>query len=262
MLLHFDFTDDACVRTIEITRRAASGPVKRSHGDPAALCVRKAYMSRNNEAKSCMTLLIVDDDAPFVRVLGRSMGRLGYEIFTAVTVAEAKAIIDEVSPVFAVVDLHLADDSGFEVFEYLSARSPETRAVLLSGYATPSSAVRAMKLGAVDCLTKPVDVEALVQALTGGARNPNELPESIMEPSEVRLQHVLAHWEKNDRNTMQTAKILGMHRRTLQRILKRAGVGRDEDEPLEPPSRFAKLRRLYQVWSRTSDAKAAPGPVT
>ncbi len=209
-----------------------------------------------------MTILIVDDDAPFVRVLGRSLDRQGYEVITAVTVASAKAVIDDASLDFAVVDLHLDGDSGFEVLEYLAAHSPLTRAVLLSGYATPASAVRAMKLGAVDCLAKPVDVEAVVQALTGGESAARALPDAIMDPAEVRLQHVLAHWEKNDRNTMQTAKLLGMHRRTLQRILKRAGVGRDEDDPSVPPSRFAKLRRLYQVWSRSPEAKEAPGSVT
>ena len=233
-----------------------------SHGNPAAGSARNAYMSKNTDTKTDMTLLIVDDDAPFVRVLGRAMSRMGYDVFSAVTAAQARAVIDEHPPQFAIVDLHLNGDSGFEVFEYLKDRAPQTRAVLLSGYATPASAVRAMKLGAVDCLTKPVDVEALVQALAGGEQIQSDLPERIMEPSEVRLQHVLAHWEKNDRNTMQTAKILGMHRRTLQRILKRAGVGRDEDEPQEPPSRFAKLRRLYQVWSRTADAKGAHRPVT
>ncbi len=217
-------------------------------------------MTQNASPKADMTLLIVDDDAPFVRVLSRSMSRLGYAVWPAETVSQALSAIDAVAPDYAIVDLHMDGDSGFEVFEYLNARSPDTRAVLLSGYATPASAVRAVKLGAVDCLAKPVDADALVQALTAGEDSARQLPENVMDPSEVRLQHVLAHWEKNDRNTMQTAKLLGMHRRTLQRILKRAGIGRDEDDPLEPPSRFAKLRRLYQVWSRPAGARRHPGP--
>lgn len=197
-----------------------------------------------------MTVLIVDDDGLFARVLGRALSRRGLAVWPAQTAAEARCATDAIQPDFAVVDLHLAGDSGFDVLEHLSAHSANTRTVVLSGYATPALAVRAMKLGAVDCLTKPVDIEVLAQALTGTPEPSASRTDTVMEPSEARLHHVLAHWEKNDRNTMQTAKVLGMHRRTLQRILKRAGFGRSDMDLAGKPTQFSKLRRLYQVWSR------------
>ena len=227
---------------------------------------RTPIQSSDNSVVTCMkqqnacldqkTLLVVDDDAPFLRVLGRAMAQQGFAVWPAETVEEAKAAVHAIRPDCAVVDLHLSGASGFEVLEYINEHSRGTRVVLVSGYVTPALAVRAMKLGATDCLAKPVDMEMLMQSLVCDEADAKHPPEVATEPSEVRLQHVLAHWEKNDRNTMQTAKMLGMHRRTLQRILKRAGIGRDGDGADVSMTHFGKLRRLYQLWSRSMAPKA------
>lgn len=193
-------------------------------------------------------LLLVDDDAAFLRTLGRSFGRLGYMVWPALTVDEARQAIDSTAPDFAVVDLHLAGENGLDVLEYLAMVSPRTTSVLLSGYATPASAVKATKLGAADCLPKPASIDEIEHAFQGRRGGAGEAPATVMSPCQARLQHILAHWEKNDRNTMKAAKALGMHRRTLQRILSRAGMGRTTDMRLETPSRFAKRRRLLRVW--------------
>jgi len=197
------------------------------------------------------TVLIVDDDASFVRVLGRALAQYDYAVWPTETMADATAAIDAVKPDYAVIDLHLDDGSGLDLLEHMRASSPATRSVVLSGYIDTSTAVAAMRLGAIDCLIKPVDIADLVGTLQTGGSARHVLPERIIEPAEVRLQHVLARWEKNDRNTMQTAKALGMHRRTLQRILGRAGIGREDRNDTKAPSDFAKLRRLYRVWSRS-----------
>ncbi len=210
-------------------------------------------MTLQNAQPEQPTILLVDDDAAFLRTLARSFSRLGYLVWPALTVDEARQAIGASAPEFAVIDLHLADENGLEVLEHLSMVSPQTKSVLLSGYATPASAVEATKLGAIDCLPKPVSIEEIEHAFQQTSDCVTELPMAVMNPCEARIQHILAHWEKCDRNTMKAAKSLGMHRRTLQRILSRAGMGRTPDTGLETPTRFAKLRRLLRVWGRSPD---------
>ncbi len=198
------------------------------------------------------SLLLVDDDITFLRVLARSMSRLGFSVWPAQTLDEARAAVDAIKPDFAAIDFHLQDENGLDLFPYLKQHSPRTRAVVLSGYANISSAVAAVRLGAIDCITKPIDADELRNCLLATRHHPAELPDTVMNPSQAKMKHILAHWEKNDRNTTKTAELLGMHRRSLQRILVRAGMGRHfgSDDPAPKP--WVKLRRLYTVWARES----------
>lgn len=196
------------------------------------------------------TLLIVDDDTAFLRVLSRAMSRLNYVVWPADTMEQAKLAIEKIEPDYAVVDLHLNNECGLDVIEYIKNNSPGTTTIMLSGYANVATAVSATKLGAVDCLPKPINAEEIDRSLRTKGGRENIPVEIIIEPSEARLKHILAHWEKNDRNTTKTAKAMNMHRRSIQRILNRVGVGRKSDESLEKPSSFKKLRRLYRVWTR------------
>ncbi len=198
------------------------------------------------------SLLLVDDDVTFLRVLTRSMSKIGYSVWPAHTLEEARKAVEAVKPDFAVVDLHLDDENGLDVLDYLKTHSPRTVPVILSGYVDVASAVSAVKRGAVDCLAKPVDADELDTCLKSARARRQKVPERVMDPSEAKVQHILAHWEKNDRNTTKTAETLGMHRRSLQRILLRAGMGRDGRPKV--PSRWTKMRRLYAVWSRDISA--------
>ncbi len=195
------------------------------------------------------SIMLIDDDAAFVRVLGRNLETLGYTISAATSISEARRQLADVQPDFAVIDVHLENESGLDALNLVRELSPSCVAVMLSGYIDIATAARAARIGAADCLVKPLGVEELEHALLIAAkRKPDQLPK-MMSPSKARLQHIISRWEKNDRNTSKTAAILGMHRRTLQRILQNAGVVRDPDENLRAPTRFEKLRRLYRVWS-------------
>ena len=195
------------------------------------------------------SIMLIDDDAAFVRVLGRNLETLGYRISAATSIAETRRQLADAQPDFAVIDVHLEDESGLDALDLVRNLSPSCVAVMLSGYIDTATAARAARAGAADCLVKPLGLEELEHALLSAAkRKPDELPK-MMNPSKARLQHIISRWEKNDRNTSKTAAILGMHRRTLQRILQNAGVVRDPDENLRAPTRFEKLRRLYRVWS-------------
>ncbi|NNF79087.1 MAG: response regulator [Rhizobiales bacterium] len=196
------------------------------------------------------TLLLVDDDVTFLRVLTRAMGRFGYNIWPAQNLDDARSAIHKIKPDFAAIDLHLGSENGLDLVSYVRQHAPHTKTVILSGYATLSTAVTAVKFGAVDCLAKPIDAEELDSCLMSSHFATKKLPQNHIDPSRAKIQHILAHWEKNDRNTSKTAEVLGMHRRSLQRVLLRAGAERRETAGRGAPSTWIKLRRLYHVWTR------------
>ena len=165
------------------------------------------------------TLLIVDDDGPFVRRLGRAMESRGFTVDIAESVAEGLAKAKSVPPRFAVVDMRLGDGNGLDVIEAIRQRREDTRMIVLTGYGNIATAVNAVKLGAVDYLAKPADADEVYAALTRKAGERAELPENPMSADRVRWEHIQRVYEMCDRNVSETARRLNMHRRTLQRIL-------------------------------------------
>ena len=111
------------------------------------------------------TLLLVDDDPPFLNRLARAMERRGFDVRTAGSVADGKAAVDIDPPDYAVVDLRLGDGSGVDVVSHLQAVRPESRAIILTGYGNIATAVAAVKVGAIDYLPKPADADAIETAL-------------------------------------------------------------------------------------------------
>lgn len=167
------------------------------------------------------TLLIVDDDERFRDRLARAMERRGYVTRAAGSVQAALVEVTRNPPEFAVVDLRLDDGSGLDVVEALNTTSPDTRALVLSGYANIPTAVAAVKLGAIDYLAKPTtadDIEAVLRAKPGTLPSPPVAPPS---PDAVKAHHILQVFEQSDQNVSETARQLSMHRRTLQRLLSR-----------------------------------------
>ncbi|MCY4501137.1 MAG: response regulator, partial [Alphaproteobacteria bacterium] len=111
------------------------------------------------------TLLLVDDDPPFLNRLARAMERRGFDVRTAGSVADGKAAVDIDPPDYAVVDLRLGDGSGVDVVSHLQTVRPESRAIILTGYGNIATAVAAVKVGAIDYLPKPADADAIETAL-------------------------------------------------------------------------------------------------
>ena len=164
------------------------------------------------------TLLIVDDDKPFLQRLARAMETRGFTVRTAESVADGLMQLETASPAFAVVDLRLGDGNGLDVISALKARRPDARGIVLTGYGNIATAVNAVKLGAVDYLSKPVDADHVVHALLNGDRAV-EPPEKPMPPDRIRWEHIQRIYELCNHNVSETARRLNMHRRTLQRIL-------------------------------------------
>lgn len=165
------------------------------------------------------SLLLVDDDAPFLRRLARAMEARGFDIETAGSVAEGIALAKARPPAFAVVDLRLEDGSGLDVVSAIREARADTRIVMLTGYGNLATAVTAVKLGALDYLAKPADADDIVHALTQQPGEKIDLPENPMSADRVRWEHIQRVYEMCDRNVSETARRLNMHRRTLQRIL-------------------------------------------
>ncbi len=165
------------------------------------------------------SLLIVDDDAPFLARLARAMERRGYEVRTALSVADGIASARAEPPAFAVLDLRLEDGSGLDVVTALRAARPDSRIVMLTGYGNIATAVAAVKAGALDYLAKPADADQVEAALLAGEHALPPPPENPMSADRVRWEHIQRVFEQCDRNVSETARRLNMHRRTLQRIL-------------------------------------------
>ena len=165
------------------------------------------------------SLLLVDDDEPFLKRLAKAMEKRGFEVETAGSVAAGKAISTARPPAYAVIDLRLEDGSGLDVVEVLHRHRPEARAVILTGYGAIATAVAAVKAGAVDYLAKPADVEDIMRALTNSGEGLPEPPENPMSADRVRWEHIQRVYELCGHNVSETARRLNMHRRTLQRIL-------------------------------------------
>jgi two-component system, response regulator RegA len=165
------------------------------------------------------TLLLVDDDEVFVRRLAKAMEKRGFVPEVAVSVAAGKIAAIARPPAFAVVDLRLEDGNGLDVVEALRDRRPDCRIVVLTGYGAIATAVAAVKIGALDYLSKPADANEVTHALLAKTSGLPPPPENPMSADRVRWEHIQRVYEMCERNVSETARRLNMHRRTLQRIL-------------------------------------------
>jgi two-component system, response regulator RegA len=165
------------------------------------------------------TLLLVDDDKAFLTRLERAMEKRGFEVRSAETVAAGLAAVEAAPPAYAVVDLRLEDGNGLDVVDALHRKRSDARAVVLTGYGNIATAVTAVKLGAVDYLSKPADADDVINALLATGDVSPAPPENPMSADRVRWEHIQRVYELCDRNVSETARRLNMHRRTLQRIL-------------------------------------------
>lgn len=166
------------------------------------------------------SLLLVDDDALFLKRLARAMEKRGFDVVTADTVAAGKRAVTAQAPAYAVVDLRLGDGNGLDVVEALRAAREDARIVVLTGYGAIATAVAAVKIGATDYLSKPADANDVLRALLPDAQDSlPEIAENPMSADRVRWEHIQRVYEQCDRNVSETARRLSMHRRTLQRIL-------------------------------------------
>ena len=165
------------------------------------------------------TVLIVEDDKSFLQRLAKALESRGFIVTTAESVADGLLQVERSAPAFAVVDMRLGDGNGLDVIVALKQRRPDARAIILTGYGNIATAVNAVKIGAVDYLSKPADADDVVAALLALEGRKADPPEHPMSADRVRWEHIQRIYELCDHNVSETARRLNMHRRTLQRIL-------------------------------------------
>jgi two-component system, response regulator RegA len=173
------------------------------------------------------TGLLVDDDALYLQTLQRSLSKRGVQSLTATNAVDALKIASAGSLRFALVDLRIAAESGLDLIKPLRQAHPQMRIVLMTGYASVATAVEAMKRGADDYLLKPMTVDQVLRTLSPDIEVPAE-PETTMTPlSRLEWEHIHQALAETNGNVSAAARLLGMHRRSLQRKLaKRPGPER------------------------------------
>lgn len=182
--------------------------------------------------------LLVDDDTLYLDALRRALTRRGIECEIAADPVTALDIATRSAPDFALVDLKLGDASGLSLIEPLRAIRADMRILLVTGYASIATAVEAIKRGADDYLPKPVSADTLQRILLDTEAAPGApLPErddddTLESPTMIPLhrlewEHIQQALAETGGNISATARLLGMHRRSLQRKLaKRPGPER------------------------------------
>ena len=195
---------------------AAAGPAFAADPSPAhAPPVRRVRM------------LVADDDEIFRTRLLRALAARGLEVFGAATAAEAQRVARDVRPQWALVDLRMPGASGLELVRGLHAMDEAMQIVVLTGYGTIATAVEAVRAGAADYLTKPVDTEQIVAAFDKAAGGEgDEAVAALVDaqtPSLARVEWDYIHRVLSDcgGNISQAARKLGIHRRSLQRKLQK-----------------------------------------
>ena len=165
-------------------------------------------------------LLLVDDDELFCRILSSALEKRGFAVQVSHNVADAIELIGDAAPEYAVVDLSMPGDSGLVLVEKLHQLDEHTRIVVLTGYASIATAVEAIKLGATHYLAKPADADEVVAALQKNSGDATaEVTEQPMSTRRLEWEHIQKVLMECDGNISETARRLGMHRRTLQRKL-------------------------------------------
>jgi len=173
-----------------------------------------------------MRILVVDDDPTFRWRLVGALEARGMQAWGAGSPQQAKELASEVRPARAVVDLKMPGGSGLELVSELIGIDPAMSIVVLTGYGSIATALEATRRGAVDYLTKPADADQILAAFEKIGRKTESGAAGEELTSAPSLERV--EWEHIQRvlmdcggNVSQAARILGMHRRSLQRRLGR-----------------------------------------
>lgn len=165
--------------------------------------------------------IVLDDDEPYRRVLSRALQRRGITVHVAAEPDQALRLARQHAPDFALLDLKLADGdgSGLDLIAPLRQAVPAMRIVLVTGYASVATAVEAIKRGADDYLPKPTSVDAILRAVRGEPSPAAPEPVVMTPLARIEWEHMQQALAETGGNISAAARLLGMHRRSLQRKL-------------------------------------------
>lgn len=166
-------------------------------------------------------LLIVEDDTLLRERLARAFKSRGYDVRQAADVAEAEAAATREAPELVVLDLRMPQGNGLDLIPTLLAADPATRIVVLTGYGSVATAIEAVRRGAVHYLTKPADADEILAAFSrdSHAAGAATTPLQPMSLDRVEWEHINRVLVDCQHNISEAARVLGIHRRSLQRKL-------------------------------------------
>jgi two-component system response regulator RegA len=168
------------------------------------------------------TILVLDDDAAFRDRLARALSARHYQVLTAADASEALRAVKHHGPDLILLDLRLGTESGLDVLPALRAANPAGCMIMLTGYGSIATAVKAVQAGAADYLTKPVTVEQILncwQRLKAGNSTSPLATDCTPSLDEIQWDHIQRVLSDCGGNISQAAEALGLHRRSLQRKL-------------------------------------------
>ncbi len=178
-----------------------------------------------NDGYEAPTVLLVDENDTLCADLTRGFAARNYRTSVAHTGAAGLAMAESLRPDYAVVDLKLPDQSGLRVLARLMEIDPEMRVVVLTAHASISTAVEAIKLGAMHYLTKPATADEIIAGFSRSHADPDvPVAERPMSPSRVEWEYINRVLLSYRGNISATARALSLHRRTLQRKLAKHAV--------------------------------------
>lgn len=179
----------------------------------------------NKVTNTAETILLVDDDEAFRNALARALERREFIVHKAHDRTSALELAGQHAPALGIIDLCIGEESGLQLIEALSSRYPDMRLVVLTGFASITTAVEAIKLGAKHYLTKPAGIDAIIDALYQDAGNAEiNSAQQPMSVKRLEWEHIQKVLGEHDGNISAAARALGMHRRTLQRKLQKKPV--------------------------------------
>ena len=165
------------------------------------------------------SLLLVDDDITFCKVLGAALEKRGFNVCMAHSVEQAIPLAEANPPEYAVVDMKMGGAPGLSLVKVLHRLDPNTRIVMLTGYASIATAVEAIKLGATQYLAKPANTDEIVAAFGRAADGDAPVKVQTTQLDNLEWDHIQRVLHEHEGNVSATARALNMHRRTLQRKL-------------------------------------------
>ncbi len=203
-------------------------------------------------------LLIVEDDAIYAALLARALRARRYEVEVAEDLADALTKLQIFVPEQVILDLNLKGESGIELIPEVLEYSRGARIIMLTSYGNLRTAARAVRLGAANVLAKPLTIDEIEHALNGAGGCATPSAALGMGPDVARDTHIVEFFEKNDRNVTKTARALDMHRRTLQRLLRKSKITVPHEPLRRPHTAFGRARRLARFWSSVIHSSRAP----
>ena len=170
------------------------------------------------------SLLLADDNITFCKVLKAALEKRGYNVSVAHSVKQAIPLAEANPPEYAVVDLKMDGAPGLVLVKALHQLDPNTRIVVLTGYASIATAVEAIKLGATQYLAKPANADEIVAAFGHAANSFAPIKALPTQIETLEWEHIQRVLHEHEDNISATARALNMHRRTLQRKLAKPPV--------------------------------------